>query len=530
MFSSQTFSYYLKHASGLLSGVIFCIPILIYAVTVICNSVNIPFYDDYELILSFLVNYKNTQGFNDSLNLLLTGGDAHNGFFAKLVYLTDTLLNRHLNFIHLIYAANICLLGILILFYISGRCNHSKKIFLFLPVSFLLFQLQYWEISTWAVAAMVFLPTFLFSLLTLFLLNMRRVFYMSAAYVTGLMAAISAGHGLFVFPAGFALLLMQRRMKDLIMWSAFSLSVVAFQVFLYTIQGNNFLSRVSGFSLNNSFSYIPIFLASVGTAVGLGIKSFSIIAGLVIVLLFLYITLKKYYQKNPVMYFFMIFLLLINMAIALTRSSEGIDIILFTSRHRIVSILLLIVSYISLLELLPDDVKRTQFSKLSLVFAVILFSLSYFLYLPFLNGRYNEVKMGVNGLLHNNPKSAYNIIRSSERNDIYIPPPGFLDNISPDFKRNENTKLNNFVSRFNKRSITDTTFTMRINIPPGNILGSRIHIFLQKPEVIYLFNSGLTPTTIRETLHNVNPDDFSSDIYIKKKGIAIGKDGLNVDK
>lgn len=124
---------------------------------------------------------------------------------------------------------------------------------------------------------------------------------------------------------------------------------------------------------------------------------------------------------------------------------------------------------------------------------------------------------------------AYDTIKASLANRTYEPPEGYFDKIDPNFIRSAESKILNFTTRFNQVGKSDTTFTMRFDIPKGNILDTNMHILLQKPEVIYLFNSGLTPTTIRETLHNVNPSDFTSEISIKKT-ITIGNDGLNVGK
>jgi hypothetical protein len=401
----------------------------------------------------------------------------------------------------------------------------------YLPIPFFLFQLQYWEITTWATTAIIFLPTFLFGLMAIFFLGIQRSFYLLAACITGMLAAFSAGNGFFVFPVGFIMLLLQRRMRDLLVWTIFSLCFIIFYAFLYTSQGNDAFGPGIFDLILDPFSLVCYFMAAVGSAGGLGIKIFSIISGIILTLWFLYLTQQRYFNRNPVIYFFMVFLLLTALAIALKRSSYGIDLILLTSRYRLISILLLVSASISFLEIYCDDRERIHFFKYTLKYSIALFFLSYLLYLPFLAGRYHELATGINGgLLHNNHKSAYDIINLSVQKGVYSPPAGFLHRIDPGYTRNAESKINNFTTRFNQVHKSDMTFTLRFNIPNGNILDTNMHVLLQKPEVIYLFNSGLTPTSIRKVLHNVEPDDFKSDIYIKNKDVAIGKDAMNAGK
>lgn len=529
-FTNRPFNDISDKAKGLLRVVIFFLPVLIYTSVLVSNSIDVPFYDDYDVILSFLNQFRSTQGFSDSLALLLKKESDHIPFFPRIAFWADAVLNGHLNFIHIIYAANACLAGILILLYRSCADIRENKLKLFLPVPFLLFQIQYWEVTTWAVTAMIFLPAIFFSLLSFFLLGRQKPFHLPAACAVGVIAAFSAGNGFFIFPSGFAMLLLQRRMKELLVWTFFSFFFVVSYLALYTVQGNDVFGSIISPLMHHPLLLATFFSAAAGSAAGLGINIFSVVAGFSILLWFFFITYRNYYNRNPIIYAFMVFLLMTAMAVALKRSSYGIDLILFTSRYRLASILLLVVVYISILELLPDDTGKIRFSKYFLIFSVILFVLSYLLYLPFLKGRYHEVATTDNGLLHNNQPAAYNIIQYAELNDIYKLPAGYLKQIDPHFRRSAETKFINFSTRFNQVNRSDTTLTLRFNIPEGNIYNTNIHILFQKPEVIYLFNSGLTPTTVRKVLHNVNPDIFKSDICIMKRQSNLQnskREGLN---
>lgn len=509
---------------------LFLLPILIYGYIVLSYSINIPIYDEYELILQFLTDFSHANGFQDSLSILLKRENDHIPLFPKLFFLVDSFLSAQLDFTHIIYIANAFLLGIFFIFYKHSSHHGQDKLKNFLPIPFLLFQIQHWELVTWAGAALIYLSPLLFCILALIFINRRNRYGLSIACIFAIISSFSAGNGFFILPTIAALLLLQRRFTEFVVWAIFSSALTISYLAIYASQGHEstYFSSLSFFQ-HPLYVFIS-FLATTGSAAGIGIKSISIISGFVILSWYLYITYKKYYHQNPVIYFFLSFLLLTSIALAFKRSDFGLDLILLTSRYRIISILIMIASYIAFLEFNSSPSENALLKKLFPLFAILLFILSYLLYAPFIKGRYNELQSGVNGLLHNNPAMAYDVLIESKENKIYIPPAGYLSKLDPKLKRTAEMKLNRFASRFNQRHQGDTTLTLRINVPQGRILDTTMHIFLQKPEVIYLFNSGLTPTSIREILHNVKPDYFMSDIYIKEKYPAGDKDDLNVGK
>jgi len=491
-------------------------PLFIYIATVFLYSVNIPFYDDFDVILSFLNIYKSAFGIKNHLNILFERvTDTHIIFFPRLLFLLDTFLNGKINLNHLTYIANLCLIILVVLIYRCYRCEKENKLRSFLPVPFLFFQLQYWELTTWPGAAIVFLPTFLMSFLAIYYLNNRGKIYFLAAAGMSVMAIFTAGNGILVLLVGSGLLVIQKRVKELGAWIVFCFILFLLYGFFYLFQRNDSIISLGFQWIQHPLLFISYFLAATGSAPGFGFNILSISAGFFIFLYFIFLTYKKYYEHNPVIYFFMIFLMLSAFAIATIRTSFGIDIILLTSRYRMVSVLIMVTICISMLELFYLDLSKNHQVKYILAYSIIIFILSYALYLPFINGRYNEVKSGVNGFLHNSPGRAYEVIQAASKSGIYNLPSGFLEKINPDTTRNAGTKLTNFMDRFNDINTNDSTLTMRINISKNNIFNSTFHIFLQKPGVIYLFNSGLTPTTIREILHNVNPDNYRSNICVE---------------
>jgi hypothetical protein len=511
-------------------GVAF-IPLAVYVLTIFSYSVNIPFYDDFDFILSFLNTKKATFPLGDQLTLMLKRETDHIPFFPKLLFAIDLAINGTINFYHLIVLGNICLAALAILIYKCYSAKPETKIRTFIPILFILFQLQYWEIPTWPGAAVVFFTTIFFGLFALYLLKRGEGIYFAAAAGMSTIAAFTGGNGFFILISGMGFLFEQRRIKDLIYWSIFSFILFCFYGYIYSSQGTDSLAALVSQITQHPLRFLIYYWAATGSAAGLGIEYLSIAFGFIFFCWFVYLTHKKYFKQNPIIYHFMVFLMLTAFVVASKKSSLGIDIILFTSRYRLISILLMATVAVSLFELFNHGLPEKVFFKYIQAYIIILFVLSYILYLPFISGRYHEVKTGINGLLHNDPPRAYDILQASIRNHIYEPPKMYLENINPHYKRSAEDKLNNFMNRFNQRSNDDTTLTLRLNWNKTDWFKTKLHILLQKPEVIFLFNSGLTPTSIREILHKVNPDTYQGKIIIQNDPHSADKqpkDSINV--
>lgn len=507
-----------KLTRGLGKKIVFVIPVCIYAYAITRFSINIPHYDDYVLILDFLNQYKNTHSFTGALSLIFSQVFEYRIAFAKSAALIDYYINGHLSFVRLIYLGNIAWFFVFVLLYKASGIKREFKLAALLPVPFLFFHLQYWESSTWAIIALDQLSVFFFSLYCIYLLNQNTWASLLAAMIPASIAPYTSPNGLFVLIIGFVYLVIrkERDCRSTFIWCLFS-------VILYTLYFANYIPQASSWH-NSGFleykmhpmSFIINYFALLGASAGFGFEYLSIISGFCMFLWICWLQYRKYYNANPVIYFFIIFLLGTLFATLVSRAGYGTELYLYTSRYRIGSSLLLVCLYISWMDLLNGPA-AIKWAKRVLPFAVIFLVLSWALYLPFMSGRYEELRTGVNGLTNANHLHAYKTILEASKNNIYHLPKGYLDKIAPDYKRDEKTKFRNFTERFNARDCKDTTLTFRINLPGNDPFNSKLNILLQKQGVIYLFNSGLTPTTVREVLHQIDPDNYKSELILKNE-------------
>ena len=92
---------------------------------------------------------------------------------------------------------------------------------------------------------------------------------------------------------------------------------------------------------------------------GFGKVWLSVLLGMAIVSYLSWLLWKKYYLKNPTVFFFMFFIVLTGLALALSRTTLGLDFA-FASRYFIFSGALLILIYFSILDLFFDENRQRK--------------------------------------------------------------------------------------------------------------------------------------------------------------------------
>ncbi|MCH8157610.1 MAG: hypothetical protein IID18_07670, partial [Nitrospinae bacterium] len=159
----------------------------------------------------------------------------------------------------------------------------------------------------------------------------------------------------------------------------------------------------------------------------------SIALGVAVFAYFIFLTWKKYYLKNPVIYFFMVFLVLSALAASLFRSDLGADQVL-TYRYKIYSAVFWILAYLSFLEFSASKNLLTPKLLAAFIFpAAVIYLLSIVDTYPklvfqknMLTYRINHWAINNNGLFFHDQKAANRILGAAIQQGIYHPPSHLL--------------------------------------------------------------------------------------------------------
>jgi hypothetical protein len=185
---------------------------------------NVPIIDDYHAIIEFALTLKQLPGAGQKLLWIVAA--QHNDYKFILLHVVvalQWLFTGHVNFWFLIVFGNLMQLGILWLcwkHYFAQERNLSRRILLFLPIVFLLMQLNGAENLDWAITDMEKIPAIFFSFAALHYLlkNTRNTFWL--AWACALLAYFSSANGFMIAPIGIALLIPKRKWAELIIWTA----------------------------------------------------------------------------------------------------------------------------------------------------------------------------------------------------------------------------------------------------------------------------------------------------------------------
>jgi hypothetical protein len=326
-------------------------PILFYG-SLFRNAIDIPFYDDYHAVLDFLNRMAVLDGFSAKLTYFLAA--QHNEYklyFLHAVAWLQWSLFGHTDFFVLSILGDLFVLLLAVLLwkmFLPKRKDLASRLVLFIPVSWLLFQFQYWETLNWSMAILQNVPVLLFSLGSIYFLvkGTRPAFW--AALASFILAVAASGSGFLLIPIGLSILALNRRYFHIAVWLLASAACIAAYAFRYTPRSAP--SAPYQAAASNSHHFNPAYvLAFIGSAASFPFKSGSFVLGTLLCLFFVYMARRGYIRKNPLVSWCVLFLLITAIAVAGLRSGLGVEQAV-ASRYTIYSALFLIFAWFAIVE------------------------------------------------------------------------------------------------------------------------------------------------------------------------------------
>jgi len=342
-----------RSASRLAVPLLFvCLPAIIFYTVTLRNLVNIPFLDDYDSLLDFLNRLVSLNGAPARASYFLAA--QHNEyklFFGNGVACLQLAFFGHVDFgvLSLIGDGFILLLAILLWkMFLPGSKDLAARLTFFIPVSWLLFQLQYWETLNWAMAGLQNIPILVFSLASIYLLvkGTRAAFY--GALVLFILAVTASGNGLFLFPIGLLILFVNRFYIRVFIWLVVAAGCIAAYAYRYNLMVSQ--TRANHSVLSTFHPLSPLYmLAFIGGAAGIPVPALSILLGALLCGFFIFMIRRGYIRSNPLVSCCVLFLLITTVGVAGLRSDFGLSQAL-VSRYTIYSALFLIFAWFAIVE------------------------------------------------------------------------------------------------------------------------------------------------------------------------------------
>ncbi len=350
------------------------LPILAFYGVLARHSINVPLLDDYDGVLEFLEHFSRLPTSAAKLGYIVTA--QHNEYktmFANLIIALQYRLLGHPNFVLLSWLGN---LFVLPLFYLLWRDflpmekEISRKLLLFVPISFLLFQLQYAETLNWSMPGLANIPILVFALACLGALNQERLPSFLGACAFLVLAIATSGNGFALGPLGVVMLLRRGKYIRAVAWTATAIACVIGYLFRYNFHASQ---QGAGGSALSAVHYLnPLFsLSFMGSAAGNPIpvmRYATIVLGALIAATLVWMLAGGYERRNPAIFYYAIFLGLTAIAVSGIRSRLGFDAS-HAGRYKIYSDLLLICCYAFVAEQIRGEVWERHRRHLLVVFA-----------------------------------------------------------------------------------------------------------------------------------------------------------------
>jgi hypothetical protein len=260
-------------------------------------------------------------------------------------------------------------MALVFLFLVMLKIFREKKnpIILFVPVSYLLFQAQSWENMTWAMAALQNYSSLLFVLLSLYFWNKRTIWAYSASGALGIIATYTSGNGLLIFLilliweicnvlncikinyfCSIKKIVSTHRQLPILLISVICVCYLYFNDYHKPPHHPSIFETVLKPTL--LLQYMGVLIGSYLEYLG---KTLAFLIGMVEIIMFIVLTVWRYDRKNPVIYYFLLFIFFSIFIAGLGRAGFGIDQAL-SPRYRILALMALILIFLALIESFPN--------------------------------------------------------------------------------------------------------------------------------------------------------------------------------
>jgi hypothetical protein len=366
-----------------LPAILTTIPAVLFTGAALRFLEDIPYWDDYPTLLQFTNTIVQSHGnATKFLYFLAAQNNEYKLFFAHGVTSAEVALTGRVNFAYIsLLGDSAVLLIALILWsrFLPNEKDLARRLAFFVPIPWLLFQLQYWEAIDWPVDALqnLWVIVFVMGAIDCLLRPSRKSF--AGAIVLYVLAIGAMGNGLLLLPLGLLILVRRRQLVRIAAWiavSAICLAAYAYQYNIMSSQAPPYGSTLAVFLWVHPV-YALAFMGNAGAIAGESRPSVAISVALAMLLLALFgwLLRRGYAKRNQFVSYCVLFILLTALGVASMRSGLGLRTSV-TSRYTIFGLLLLILAWAAICEEFFHERQDTLLRNTSL-WAVIIVSVAF---------------------------------------------------------------------------------------------------------------------------------------------------------
>jgi len=357
-------------------------------------ALNIPRYDDYLSAFRVYLDSESKTGI-DLLQALSGQHNEHRLFFNYTLTYISAKLFQEINLRWLIFIGFLSLVMMFFLFYKVEQKNKNHVVFSLIACLFL-FQFASYETSFWSIAALSNYYVILFAFLSILFMTKNSPSTFSVAIVFGALSIYTQANGLAILVVGLFYWLTQvYKDKQWIhyvwIWSLFSIGIL----FLYFYNYDFPIAKDESPHLLQiiiySFAFLGALVLPLSTAhlIDTAIPAISI--GVLLSVVFLYLSYRRYFLQNPIIYLLMLFILGSALMAAIGRAGFGFEQAI-SSRYVINSAIF----FICIIAAVLSFFKLNRISSTTLLLCAFSYNIgAYYSHLPLITGWHHHLLTGM---------------------------------------------------------------------------------------------------------------------------------------
>jgi len=190
------------------------IPIAIYFACFFYYSINAPQFDDFQTIIRSVITFDEAKS---RLHWLLSQYGEHRIGYIRFIAIILQRLTGKIDFVWMGLIGNASLIGVVVILYRWFKQWGLERYFL--PVPFILFQMNYHHNTFTAMMALQNLTILLWALITLWWVSTSHGWRLWAALATAVLAVFTSGNGLFVVITAILVLIYRCQWKYVAIWT-----------------------------------------------------------------------------------------------------------------------------------------------------------------------------------------------------------------------------------------------------------------------------------------------------------------------
>ena len=186
----------------------------IYATAIFSQSLNIPFRDDFQDILIFVVEFHAASGIRDSMRVLVEQHADHLTYALRVFYYLIFMLEGEVNFRTMVVVSHLGVLFLSCLFYAQIDVISRLKPVFFVCLFLLLLHPRAYGLLIWPMATFAFFFAFAYPLATFALLKNPAGYRYPLAILCAVLATFTMSIGQLVWVLGLLFLWMERHVLE----------------------------------------------------------------------------------------------------------------------------------------------------------------------------------------------------------------------------------------------------------------------------------------------------------------------------